>query len=148
MPIVLAILGFCVVVWVVTVAVWLLQWIAAAIVWFFQAFLLPIFMFLLPAVIAIVVLVGIYWGGWVATKNYFLSVRKNINPEGALKLFVRRSVVATQTLTLGVLCSAATVISGILIYSLGAQGVDYIHGYYAAIKYPHYTILYPFWKHF
>ncbi len=148
MQFVVAILGFILVVWVVTIAVWLIQWAVAAIVWVFQAVLLPIFMFLLPAIICLVILAGLYWGGWIAARNYFSSVKKNVNPKGALHAWVRHSVVGSQTFALSVLCAGSAAISGILVYGLSMAAVEQVQEYYAAIKFPHYEILYPFWEHF
>ena len=148
MPLVAAILGLILAIWVLTLVVWLIQWLIAVVVWLFQAVILPIFVFLLPAALTLVILVGIYWGSWVAARNYLRSVKMNVNPEGALKTFVRNAVVSLQTLTLSLLCAGSTFLSGIAIYEASLAGIDFVHGYYATIIFPYSEILYPFWKHF
>ncbi len=128
------------------IAVWLLQWAVAIIVWCFQAVLLPIFIILMPAIIALVFLAGMYWGGWVSARNYFESVHKNTNPKGGMKSVIRYGVVGSQVLTLTVLCAALTLVSGVAIHALSMQGVAWVQGYYAAIEFPFFEIQFLFWK--
>lgn len=132
----------------ILIAVWLLQWAVAAIVWVLQAILLPIFIILLPAVLALALLAGMYWGGWVAARNYFSSVQTNTNPEGSMKSIIRYGVVACQVLTLSVLCAFLTLVSGITIHAFSMQGVAYVQGYYAAIEFPFFEVQFFFWRLF
>ena len=141
-----AILAIILLVLAIAVAVWIIQWAVAVVVWVFQAILIPIFIFLLPAIIALTILAGLYWGSWIAAKNNFGSVRTNVDPEGRLGTVIRHSVVGFQTVTLVALCAFLTVVSAAGIYALSLEGVDIVQGYYSAIEFPFFEIVFPFWK--
>ncbi len=140
-----AILAILLLILAVAIAVWIISWAVAIVVWIFQAILIPVFIFLLPAIIALIILAGLYWGSWVAARNYFQSVRTNINPQGHLRSVIQRGVVVFQTLTLTAVCAVFTVVSAAVIYGLSMQGVSYVQGYYTAIEFPFFDIVFPFW---
>ena len=141
------IIGLVVLFWVVTAIVCMVQWAAAGCLWFYQAILVPLSLYFSPAFIVLSISIGVYWGSYVAARNYFVSLKNNVVPEGKLRNIVRYYVTSILLCFLISIYSFLAVSSGILVYKPAVKYVTHVCSYYATIKFPAFNIVFPFWKY-
>ena len=140
------IIGLFVLVWVVTYLVFMVQWAAAGCLWFYQAILVPSSLYFSPAFLILSISIGVYWGSYVAARNYFVSLKNNVVPKGKLKKFVRYYVTSILFCFLISMYFFFAVSTGILVYEPAVKYGTEVCAYYAAIKFPAFNIVFPFWK--
>jgi len=131
---------------VFAVAVWLIQWGVACLVWCYQVALMPFFVYFFPAILLTTVVIGIYLGSYISASNYFISVKKHVNPEGDLKKVLKFYIISILMLILSFIYIAFTIISCLLIYDLLFMFVNHILEYYDTIIFPAFEIHFPFWE--
>jgi len=130
----------------IIIGVWIIQWAAACVVWLYQVMLMPFFVYFLPSIILTTIVVGTYIGSYISASNYFLSIKKNVNPEGDLKKVLKYYIISIIMFILIILFIVFAIFSGILIYDLLYKFIHYIIDYYNSIKFPAFNINFPFWK--
>lgn len=140
------ILGIIIAIWVLAVIVWIVQWIAAGVVWSWQVLFIPFFAYLTPAVFVTCVIVSIYWGSWVAARNYFLSLRANINSHGLTGKFTRNYIITILTMFLILIYLLISVPATVAIYGAGQLFVSHVIDHYQSIRFPAFLIRFPFWE--
>ena len=139
-------IGLFVLVWVVTCLVCMVQWAAAGCLWFYQVILMPLFVYFSPAFLILSISIGVYWGSYVAARNYFVSLKNNVMPEGKLRNIVRFYVTSILLCFLISMYSFFAVSAGILVYEPAVKYATQVCAYYATIKFPAFDIVFPFWK--
>ena len=82
-------IGLYVLIWVAACIVCMAQWTAAGCLWFYQVILMPFAVYFSPAFLVLGISIGVYWGSYVAARNYFISLKENVLPQGKLKKVVR-----------------------------------------------------------
>lgn len=141
MPQLLGVLLALFVVMLVCEILWLIaQWIWAFVILFWDALLLPFFFYFTPAVLIILALTAIYWGVWIASKNYFLSLKANIVSDGFAGALTRKYIISVLTLFLVSMCLSLAIHSALFIYPQGKKFVTYVDNHYQSIKFPAFTI--------
>ena len=119
---------------------WVVQWIWVSIIWLWQAILVPLFIYFTPAVIAIILVIAVYWGSWIASKNYFSSLSANVKSDGLTGKLTRNYIITTLTVTLVSIYLFFAVYSAMLIYTSSEAFVFHVVDHYDSIKYPSFKI--------
>lgn len=140
------IIGLFVLIWLVAVIVNMALWTAAGCLWFYQVILMPFVVYLSPAFLVLSISIGVSWGSYVAARNYFVSLLKNVLPKGKLKKVVRYYVVSILLCFLVSIYSLFALYAGNLIYKPAVEFTMRVCTYYATIKFPAFEIVFPFWE--
>lgn len=144
--IVVGIIGLFVLIWLVAVIVNMALWTAAGCLWFYQVILMPFVVYLSPAFLALSISIGVFWGSYVAARNYFVSLMENVIPQGKLRKVVRYYVISILLCFLVSICSISALYAGNLIYKPSVEFTTRVCAYYATIRFPAFEIVFPFWE--
>ncbi len=92
-----------------------------------------------------IAVVSVYIGSWIAVKNYYFSLKLNVNSDTFLGSFIKNYIISTQMLFLLAIYTAFAIWSFLAIYSPGEIFVYHVKDYYGMIEFPAFRIHFPFW---
>jgi hypothetical protein len=128
-------------IWIICEILWfIVQFVLAGVIFLWDVLLLPFFVYFTPAVLIILALIAIYWGTWIASKNYFLSLKANIVSHGFAGKLTRKYIISVLTLFLVSMCLSLAIYSALFIRPYGEKFVSYVDEHYKSIQFPAFTI--------
>ena len=132
--------------WIFAGIVWAIQWAVASFLWVWQVMLLPFFIYFSPTILIIIAVIAVYKGSWVSIKNYYFSLKSNVNSDSFLGHFIKNYIIGMLILFLSATYLAFAIWSFSMIYTPAELFVYHVKDYYEAIVFPAFQIHFPFWN--
>jgi hypothetical protein len=139
------ILGLVVVMYVIAAIVWVIQWIAATAVLIYDIALMPLVVYFLPGVLAVLVTAGLFWGSGIAVHNYFSAMQSNITPQDILGSVIRYFLLIVLSLSMAAIYIPIAGYSGFFTYQAAVNFEQTVEQHYQSVQYPAFRIVFPFW---
>jgi len=134
------IIGLIVLAVVLEIVRWVIQWVWVSLIWLWEAVLMPLFVYFTPAIVMIILTAAVYWGSWIASRNYFLSLSTNVSSDGLSGRLTRIYILTTLTMAIASIYVFFAVYSAMLIYTPSEAFVFHVTDHYDSIKYPSFRI--------